>query len=253
MQLTPQEAIRRHVEAAQDWEWHEMAMTLYQWTDRLNDRFFGRHIPDALLSFERMDVRVLAAYTLKRNPPGLLYEITFNTCHLDRPLWETLETLAHEYAHLWQQNLGEHPVKGNYHNQEFVNKCEALGLHPAIGSGVHLRPADGAFAAFLKAYGVEEPVAVEGILVDGKGRPMDWWVRPDSREKKGRANLDKWSCGCQSARVGRAEFSARCTRCGREFVHVEAAHPKALPTAQGRFRLEQEEAETPDLEPRQKP
>ena len=83
---TPHEAIRHHVETAQDWEWRSIATTLYQWTDRLNDRFFERQMPGALLSFERMDVRVLAAYTLKRNHQGLLYEITFNTNHLKRPM-----------------------------------------------------------------------------------------------------------------------------------------------------------------------
>jgi hypothetical protein len=30
----PHEAIRRHVEGAQDWEWHDVATNLYQWTDR---------------------------------------------------------------------------------------------------------------------------------------------------------------------------------------------------------------------------
>ena len=78
---TPQEAIRRHVEAAEDWEWHEMASDLYAWTDRFNDRFFAREMPDTVLSFERMDHRILAAYTLRRNPHGLLYEIGFNVRH----------------------------------------------------------------------------------------------------------------------------------------------------------------------------
>jgi hypothetical protein len=219
---TPHEAIRHHVETAQDWEWHSMATTLYQWTDRFSDRFFERKMPEALLSFERMDVRILAAYTLQRNPQGLLYEITLNTHHLGRPMWETLETLMHEYVHLWQQNLGEHPVKRNYHNREFVAKCETLGLHPAIGTGVHLRPAEGAFAEFVKAYGVAEPPATSEVILDGKGRPLDWWYLSGDRERRGRSTLSKWSCGCQNVRVGTKEFHASCTRCGHAFSKVEA-------------------------------
>jgi hypothetical protein len=72
-------AIRRHVASADDWEWQEIAGQLYVWIDRFNDRFFGREMPEAVLSFERIDYRVLAAYTLRRNPQGLLYEITLNT------------------------------------------------------------------------------------------------------------------------------------------------------------------------------
>ena len=244
--LMPHEAIRRHVETARDWEWRDIASALYQWTDRLNDRFFERQMPDALLSFERMDVRVLAAYTLDRNPQGLLYEITFNTHHLQRPMWETLETLMHEYVHLWQQNLGEHPVERNYHNREFVARCEELGLHPAIGSGVHLRPADGLFAEFLKAYAVKEPPVGSEIILDGKGKPLDWWTRDGGRERRGSSTLTKWSCGCQNVRVGTKEFYASCTRCGHAFGKVEAS-PRVAFSQERLPELPQgEEATTPE-------
>jgi len=230
---SPHEAIRQHIESAQDWEWRAIATTLYQWTDRFNDRFFDRQMPGALLSFERMDGRILAAYTLKRNHQGLLHEITFNTHHLQRPMWETLETLMHEYVHLWQQNMGEHPVEHNYHNREFVAKCEEFGLHPAIGSGVHLRPADGTFAEFLKAYGVPEPAATTDVILDSKGRPLDWWYLTGGQERRGKSTLTKWSCGCQNVRVGSKEFYASCTRCGHAFVRIEAA-PRVV-VSQGRL------------------
>jgi hypothetical protein len=235
---TPHEVIRQHVETAQDWEWHTMATALYQWTDRFNDRFFALKMPEALLSFERLDVRILAAYTLKRNPQGLLYEITFNTHHLGRPMWETLETLMHEYVQLWQQNLGEHPVERNYHNREFVDQCEALGLHPAIGTGVHTHPASGCFAEFVKAYGVPEPVATSDIILDGKGRPLDWWYLSGDHERRGSSTLTKWSCGCQNVRVGTKEFYASCTRCGHAFVKADV--PPRVVSSQARL---------PDLPP----
>lgn len=224
----PQVAIRHHIEAAEDWEWHEIASSLYIWTDRLNDRFFGREMPDAVLSFERIDHRILAAFTLRRNAQGLLYEITFNTVHLERPLWETLETLMHEYVHLWQQNHGQHPVDHNYHNTEFVQCCEAAGLHPAMGSGVHLRPADGAFAEFLRAYGVPEPAPVEGVRLNPAGKPLDWWVNPRER-RKGRSTLSKWSCGCQNVRVGTREFHAQCLKCGNLFRKVSGREAQTSP------------------------
>jgi len=197
-----------------------MATTLYLWTDRFNERFFGHQMPAALLSFERLDVRILAAYTLKRNPQGLLYEITFNTCHLERPLWETLETLLHEYVHLWQQNFGQHPVERNYHNVEFVLKCQELGLHPHVGSGVHLRPGDGPFAELLVAHGLEPPPTDIDLNLDPRGKPLDWWIGPGDRERRGSSTLSKWTCGCQNVRVGTREFYACCTRCGNTFTRV---------------------------------
>ena len=228
---TPHEVIRRHVEAAEDWEWHEVASDLYVWTDRFNDRFFERAMPDAVLSFVSMDHRILAAYTLRRNSQGLLYEITFNTKHLGRPLWETLETLMHEYVHLWQQNFGEHPVTRNYHNVEFVAKCQKIGLSPAIGSGAHRRPAEGAFAEFLRAYRVPEPPPLAGPKLTPKGKPLDWWANPRERPR-GRSTLAKWSCGCQNVRVGTKAFEACCLKCGNVFRRVDPSPEAAAPTVQ---------------------
>ena len=238
---TPQEVIRRHVEAADDWEWQEIASQLYVWTDRINDRFFDRVMPNAVLSFESMDHRILAAYTLRRNAQGLLYEITFNVKHLKRPLWETLETLMHEYMHLWQQNFGEHPVERNYHNTEFVAACEAIGLHPSIGSGAHLRPADGLFAQFLQVYGVPEPDPVPEPKTTPKGRPLDWWADPEKRPA-GRSTLRKWSCGCQTVRVGTKEFHAQCLRCGNLFARVEPERRARTPEPVGEERAAPTEA-----------
>jgi hypothetical protein len=65
------------------------------------------------------------------------------------------------------------PVTRNCHNGEFVTRCEAIGLHPLIGLGCHIGPADGIFAEFLRAYGVPEPTTVEP-KVTPKGKPLDW-------------------------------------------------------------------------------
>jgi hypothetical protein len=38
--------------------------------------------------------------------------------------------LVHEMAHLWQDHFGK-PGRGRYHNQEWADKMEALGLIPS--------------------------------------------------------------------------------------------------------------------------
>jgi predicted SprT family Zn-dependent metalloprotease len=46
------------------------------------------------------------------------------------PLVETMQTLAHEMAHLWQAHFGT-PGRGRYHNGEWADKMEDIGLMPS--------------------------------------------------------------------------------------------------------------------------
>jgi hypothetical protein len=225
-QGTVQPVVRSNAEVARDWEYAEQARFLYRWAVVFKERLLDpvlvtdrRRLPDPVISFDRMRHETLAAYTLARNPQGLLYEITFNTMHLGRAQWETLETLLHEMVHLWQQNFGQHAVKPPkvYHNAEFVAKCESLGLHPRPAVGSHWRPADGLFEMLMREHGIAPP---DYVVVSLGEKRFDWWDL--GKEQKGRSTLAKWSCGCQNVRVGTKEFYAQCLRCGNIFVKVEA-------------------------------
>lgn len=218
----PYPEIRKNAENAPDWPYREEAAFLYRHASGFKDRFLDpvlltdrRRLPDPVLSFEPMNVKSLAAYTLVRNPQGLLYEITFNTKHCveeeaegERRLvwrfgrWAQLETLLHEQVHLWQQNFGEDPVTPGrvYHNKEFIDKCESLGLHPKLDQGYHLRVADGLFAQYMKELGIEPP---EDVPTLSKKDNVDWFKQ--GKTKKGRSTMIKWCCPeCgYNVRVGR--------------------------------------------------
>lgn len=43
---------------------------------------------------------------------------------------EQYSTLVHEMTHLWQQHFG-HPGRGRYHNREWAEKMESIGLMPS--------------------------------------------------------------------------------------------------------------------------
>ena len=46
------------------------------------------------------------------------------------PLVETMQTLVHEMTHLWQHHFGK-PGRGRYHNDQWADKMESLGLMPS--------------------------------------------------------------------------------------------------------------------------
>lgn len=209
----PKPAIKRNAETAFDWEYHEEAEYLYGMAVLFKDRFLdpilhtdrGR-LPDPVISFDdARNRKVLASYTLHRNPQGLLDEITFNTAHYEEQdnkkvwkfgRWAQLETLLHEQVHLWQENFGEHKHKPGrvMHDKEFVGKCESLGLHPLPVVGSHVQVADGVFAEFMKELGIPRPEDVPRIDWTRTGviiRKRDWF-RPEP--EKGRSSLHKWVC-----------------------------------------------------------
>jgi hypothetical protein len=214
--FNPQPEVRKNAENAKDWIFGEEAATLYRMAVLFKDRFLDpvlltdrRRLPDPVISFANLrNKNTLAAYTLVRNPQGLLYEITMNSEHFvdgekdgkkvkrwSFGKWAQLETLLHEEVHLWQQNFGTDPVRPGrvYHNKEFVEKCESLGLHPMPGVGCHTRLADGAFAILMKELGIEPPDLgdkLDGLDIDW----FKWFLDSQGKGRKGTSTLHKWTC-----------------------------------------------------------
>ena len=210
--VNPQPEVRKNAEVAKDWEYSEEAAYLYRiaivFKDRLLDPVLltdRKRLPDPVISFDNLrNIRTLAAYTLHRNPQGLLDEITFNTEHYmkedDKKAWRfgrwaQGETMLHEQVHLWQQNFGDHPVKPGKitHNEEFVDKCESLGLHPMPGKGCHIAVADEPFSILMKELGIDRP-EMPPTLDELK---IDWFrflIDLLGKEQKGRSSLQKWTC-----------------------------------------------------------
>ena len=211
--FNPQPEVRKNAEKARDWEYTDEAAYLYRIGNLFKDRFLDpilltdrNRLPDPVISFRNLrNMNTLAAYTLSRNPQGLLYEISMNTQqYIDDSKdgkkwiygrWAQLETLLHEQVHLWQQNFGTNPFKQgrSQHNKEFVDKCESLGLHPKPGIGCHTRLADGPFALLMNEMGIEPPK----LPIMDEEPNMDWYkwfLDYEGKRRKGKSSLHKWTC-----------------------------------------------------------
>jgi hypothetical protein len=212
----PQPEVRKNAETAWDWEFADEAAYLYRIANLFKDRFLDpilltdrRRLPDPVISFDDLrNMNTLAAYTLQRNPQGLLYEITMNSQqYRDEKIdskankqwifgrWAQLETLLHEQVHLWQQNFGADPFRQgrSQHNKEFVDKCESLGLHPKPGVGCHTRLADGPFELLMNELGIKPP----DLITKPEVTEIDWFkwfLDSQGKRRKGKSSLHKWTC-----------------------------------------------------------
>ncbi len=60
------------------------------------------------------------------------HEIALNPAYFARNrVIDVLQTLVHEQCHLWQHVLGHHKSRSGYHNREWADKMESIGLIPS--------------------------------------------------------------------------------------------------------------------------
>ena len=101
--------------------------------DTFNTELFDGELPECLITLQRKK-KTYGYFHAERfaNKQGdKTHEIALNPTYFAVvPLVEIMQTLAHEMAHLWQHHHGE-PGRGNYHNAEWAEKMESIGLTPS--------------------------------------------------------------------------------------------------------------------------
>lgn len=101
--------------------------------DHFNAALFEGELPQCLITLQR-EKKTVGYFSHKRfaNLQGQTTdEIALNPSYFAVvPMLETLQTLVHEMAHLWQAHFGR-PGRGRYHNEQWAAKMELIGLMPS--------------------------------------------------------------------------------------------------------------------------
>ena len=135
--INPQPEVQKNAEKARDWIFREEASYLYDKAIVLRERLIDpiaridrKELPDPVIGFENLrNYKVLAEFLITRDAVGLNCRINLNTEHYikkeDKLIWRwgrwaQLETLAHEYIHLFQQQVGSGKPS---HGKDFIDKC----------------------------------------------------------------------------------------------------------------------------------
>lgn len=106
---------------------------LQQAYDFFNEALFNNELPACLITFQR-EKRTCGYFSRNRfvDASGTsVDEIAMNPAYFSVvPPEENMQTLVHEMCHLWQHHFGT-PGRGKYHNKEWADKMESIGLMPS--------------------------------------------------------------------------------------------------------------------------
>lgn len=98
-----------------------------------NQELFAGQLPDCLIVLQRQP-KMMGYVSPKRwvnSNKRFVDELAINPEYfLGYPLIEIMQTLVHEQCHIWQAKFGN-PGRRNYHNTEWANKMQEIGLMPS--------------------------------------------------------------------------------------------------------------------------
>jgi predicted SprT family Zn-dependent metalloprotease len=110
-------------------------VTLAAAFDFFNRRLFQGALPPLLITLQRhkgaRGYYSAGRFQGRASPEDSTDELALNPAEFKgRTDAEILSTLVHEMAHHWQQHEGS-PSRNRYHNREWADQMEALGLMPS--------------------------------------------------------------------------------------------------------------------------
>jgi hypothetical protein len=172
-------------------------VTLAAAFDFFNRRLFDGQLPPAIITLQRK-AGTHGYYSARRfegrdDDTRETDEIALNpgtfTGRSDRDI---LSTLVHEMVHHWQEHFGK-PGRGRYHNHEWAEKMESVGLVPST-TGVPGGQRTGQRMTHYTIVGGLFAGACEELLADGV--KLEWQSREWSAGRKGKTRNSKTRYTC---------------------------------------------------------
>jgi len=208
-----------------------------------NQVLFQMELPGVILNLSRKSKAMgfVAPFRWRKaeqesGAKGTLHELSINPEILCMGMIDVYSTLVHEQCHIWQHEYGA-PSRNGYHNKEWADKMESIGLIPSTtgkpggsktGQNMSDYPAkDGKFMHALdtmpEAYRLPF-VSIEGdpvVVAISAPSPTPPLGRPAGahipRPTKGKRNKVKYTCSCGNNVWGKPELTIFCGECEEAF------------------------------------
>ena len=130
--------------------------------------------------------------------------------------------LIHEMCHIWQIEYGN-PSRAGYHNAEWANKMETLGLMPSSTGKVGGERTGQKVSNYL----------IKGSIIDSclKEMPEDLWTNLSSfleinnskiqKLNKAKSKVKYFCNGCKTNVWGKSNLSILCNDCKKSFIECK--------------------------------
>jgi hypothetical protein len=181
--------------------------------DYFNQALFLGVLQPVLLNFSRKanTLGFFAPLRWERNGETT-HEISLNPAYLrHREPREVVSTLVHEMAHAWQAQFGK-PGRGGYHNQEWADKMEAIGLMPSSTAA----PGGKRTGDRVSHYIIEGGAFAQAFAAMPQEFLLPWlcWEGKEGAKKPRVASKVKFTCpACRVNAWGRPGLLLACGAC----------------------------------------
>lgn len=99
--------------------------------DYFNEHLFDNKLPNVIITLQRNENICGQFISDSYMGGGVTSEISLNPDLFGPlPIFDTLATLAHEMCHVWRHYIPATPSEGDYHDSQWADKMESIGLTP---------------------------------------------------------------------------------------------------------------------------
>ncbi len=186
-----------------------------------NERLFGHNLPEVLITFQRKPKANgyfhFECICDRDNPDKRISEIALNIENFqDRSDQDILSTLCHEMAHAWQFYLGTRPERRNYHDREFSEMMEKIGLMTSSTGEKGGKRCAVKMSHYIISGGKFEKYCNE-FLQNNKINWQNVRISENTKQTRNRKSKLKYQCpDCQEFAWTKVEKKLICGECDRE-------------------------------------
>jgi predicted SprT family Zn-dependent metalloprotease len=188
--------------------------TLQEAYQILNKEIFNSELPECLITYQTG--KSFRAYYHQdiyksRSTKKRIDEIAMNPETFEgRTDKEILGTLLHEMAHTWQGHFGK-PSRNGYHNSEWGNKMESIGLMPSDNEGKDGKRTGQRMSHYIIKDGLYEEVYRKRLML----KKLNWQkISPDKKAVKPKDRKIKYTCPeCKQNAWGKPNLNIICGEC----------------------------------------